>query len=314
LDNIAIGMKQFSSLSFDFQPVIIIGAARSGTNMLRDALAQLDHAATWPCDEINAIWRHRWAAFPSDELRPDHATPHVQRFVRQAFQRLAHRTKARWVVEKTCANSLRVDYISAILPQAKFVFVTRDGRDVVASAMKRWRAPFDLPYTLRKLRYVPLGDIHRYAVRFATSRWRRAVSQDRRLATWGPRFDGIDEFLATKSLAEVCAEQWSRCVLQADSSLAQLPAERVCHVSYEEFVANPTREFQRIAAFLGAKAGSQMLRRVSASSSAHSVGKWRRELDAAMVTSINPTVERTMNAIREWGAIGEGFAHRPQAA
>jgi hypothetical protein len=191
------------------------------------------------------------------------------------------------VVEKTCANSLRVDYISAILPQAKFVFVTRDGRDVVASAMKRWRAPFDLPYTLRKLRYVPPGDIPRYAVRFATSRWRRAVSQDRRLATWGPRFDGIDEFLATKSL---------------DSSLAQLPAERVCHVSYEEFVANPTREFQRIAAFLGAKAGSQMLRRVSASSSAHSVGKWRRELDAAMVTSINPTVERTMNAIREWGA------------
>ena len=39
-------------------PVIIIGAGRSGTNMLRDLLAQLPQFSTWPCDEINYIWRH----------------------------------------------------------------------------------------------------------------------------------------------------------------------------------------------------------------------------------------------------------------
>ena len=42
---------------------MIIGAARSGTNMLRDVLTSLDGVDTWPCDEINYIWRHgniRW--------------------------------------------------------------------------------------------------------------------------------------------------------------------------------------------------------------------------------------------------------------
>ena len=40
------------------QPVVIIGAARSGTNMLRDVLVKLPGVGTWPCDEINYIWRH----------------------------------------------------------------------------------------------------------------------------------------------------------------------------------------------------------------------------------------------------------------
>ena len=38
--------------------VVIIGAPRSGTNMLRDVLTSLPGFATWPCDEINLIWRH----------------------------------------------------------------------------------------------------------------------------------------------------------------------------------------------------------------------------------------------------------------
>ena len=34
-------------------PVVIIGAPRSGTNMLRDVLVGVGGYATWPCDEIN---------------------------------------------------------------------------------------------------------------------------------------------------------------------------------------------------------------------------------------------------------------------
>lgn len=38
-----------------FTPVVIIGAGRSGTNALRDALTALPEFETWPCDEINPI-------------------------------------------------------------------------------------------------------------------------------------------------------------------------------------------------------------------------------------------------------------------
>ena len=44
--------------SLPFKPLIIIGAGRSGTNALRDALTTFSKISSWPCDEINPIWRH----------------------------------------------------------------------------------------------------------------------------------------------------------------------------------------------------------------------------------------------------------------
>jgi hypothetical protein len=285
---------------YDFQPVIILGAARSGTNMLRDAMSRLDGTATWPCDEINAIWRHYWAAWPSDELRTVHATPRACRFIRHEFQRLAHRVGARWVIEKTCANSLRVDFVRTILPEAKFVLILRDGRDVVASAIKRWHAAFELRYSLMKLRYVPLGDIPRYGARFVSNRLRQVFARDKRLKSWGPRFEGIDTMLATHSLAEVCAEQWSRCVLLAARSLAAMPVGRVCVVRYENLVGESAHELARIATFLGITPRTGQIDRIAASCTADSVGKWRRELDAEALKVIEPRIRQTMQVLGTW--------------
>jgi hypothetical protein len=289
-------------LRFDFQPVIIIGAARSGTNMLRDALCCLAGVATWPCDEINAVWRHHWAAWPSDELRPEQATPRVCRFVRREFQRLAHRMRARWVVEKTCANSLRIDFVHSIVPEAKFVFLVREGRDVVASAMRRWHAPFDLRYTLKKLRFVPAGDVPLYGVRFVANRLRRIVARNKRLKSWGPRFEGIDAMLANHSLAEVCAEQWSRCVVEAAQALGHMPADCVCYVRYEDFVSQPASELERIAAFLGITLQADTTQRIAARCSPDSISKWRNELDAETIKAIEPRIQRTMQTLGSWEA------------
>ena len=135
--------------------IIIVGAPRSGTNMLRDVLARVPDFASWPCDEVNLLWRHGNRSHPSDELRVEQATPQVGSFMQQQFERIAKKYSASTVVEKTCANSLRVDFVDACVPDARFVLITRDGIDAAASAMDRWNAPFDLRYTAAKARYVP---------------------------------------------------------------------------------------------------------------------------------------------------------------
>ena len=42
----------------NLKTVIILGAPRSGTNMLRDILCQHPFLNTWNCDEINPIWKY----------------------------------------------------------------------------------------------------------------------------------------------------------------------------------------------------------------------------------------------------------------
>ena len=299
---------------FSCRPIVIIGAPRSGTNMLRDALASCDRAATWPCDEINAIWRHYNARFSSDELQPAQATRSVKRYVRRAFQRLAHRTGATWIVEKTCANSLRVDFVRAIIPEAKFIFLVRDGCDVTASSMKRWTAPFDVRYTLRKARYVPPGDIATLGVRVIANRFYRIVRRDRRLGSWGPTFDGMQEMLRARSLAKVCAEQWSRCVKSAAAALAAYPLDQVCFIRYETLVGNPQREMRRVAGFAGIEMREEQLERAAAAISPNSVGKGRNELGADSLSRIEPLIRETMNSLENWNLFTTTDSNREYAA
>lgn len=276
------------------QPVVIIGAARSGTNMLRDIITQLPGYGTWPCDEINLVWRHGNKAHPSDELLPVHATPNVKAYIRGAFDRLGQSQNVSNVVEKTCANSLRVAFVNAILPEAKFVFLIRDGRDATASAMKRWVKPNSLRYTLSKLRYAPLVDVPYYAVGFIANQIHRLRDKERRLGTWGPIFEGMREYAATHTLAEMCATQWVKSVEFAERDLSALPAERVHRMSYEALALQPQEELAGLFRFLGAEVDPDRIRELGSGISQKSVGSWKRDLTSEDIAQIDPILSETL--------------------
>src|SRR5437667_64703 len=111
-----------------YTPIILVGAGRSGTNMLRDVLVRVRGFGTWPCDEINYIWRHYNVRYPTDEFPAELATTPVKKYIRSAFLRMARRDNLAYVVEKTCANSLRIRFVDQVLPEARYVFIVRDGR------------------------------------------------------------------------------------------------------------------------------------------------------------------------------------------
>jgi hypothetical protein len=284
--------------AFNFQPVIIIGAPRSGTNLLRDLLTAFPGAATWPCDEINLVWRRGNARWPVDALPADRADERVRRYIRTAFSRQARRTAARVLVEKTCANALRVEFVDRVVPEARFVHIVRDGRDAVASALERWAAPLEVHYTLRKARFVPPPELPYYAVRFVTNRCRRLVARDGRVASWGPRFRDMDRWLREMPLADVCAEQWRQCVVQATAALDRLPADRVAAVRYESLVREPRRELTRLLQFAEIPYQPDQLAVALRGVSASSVGRWRRTLEPSFAARLGSLVDETLGPLR----------------
>lgn len=274
--------------------VIIIGAGRSGTNILRDVLSSIDGIETWPCDEINYIWRHGNIKLETDEFTPKDATPKVKKYIIGAFQKFQKRSKADIVLEKTCANSLRVGFVNEIFPDAKFIHIIRDGRDVVNSAKKRWKAELDIKYILEKARYVPLIDFPYYATKYFINRVHLLFSKEGRLSFWGPKFNGMNEILKSSTLVEVCAHQWKSCVERASADFERLDSKNLIEISYEELVADTEKVIKELCDFIGLKVSSEQISVLSGMVHKESAGKWAKQMTNEEIELVHNIIEPTL--------------------
>ena len=76
-------------------PIFIIGAPRSGTNILRDTLTSNKKFVTWDCDEINYIWRYNSIFKKSDELKVKNITLKKRNYIRSRFKNIISKAKAK---------------------------------------------------------------------------------------------------------------------------------------------------------------------------------------------------------------------------
>jgi len=279
-----------SAVTLDTPPLVIIGAGRSGTNMLRDCLTRLDGLVTWPCDEINYIWRYGNRSEPTDEFPASLARSEVIDFIRSRFADIARRqgtaqgSVSPIVVEKTCANSLRVPFIDAVLPEARYLYLVRDGRDVINSVMQRWKAPLDLRYIAAKARYVPVTDLPYYAGSYALNRLKKLRSKEGALSVWGPRFQGMQDIAAKEDLRAVCAAQWARCIEKSDQAFENIASNRVLRIHYEDFVKSPVENLEAVAAFVERPISTEDAARAAAEVRVGSVGKGSRAFDSGTLS------------------------------
>lgn len=280
-----------------YNPIIIIGAARSGTNMLRDILTDIPNYGTWDCDEINPIWRHGNLNHPHDEFYPQMASSSVIKFVQKEFEKIAKSQKVDNVVEKSCANSLRVSFINEIFPEAKYVFIYRDGRDTVASAAIRWNAKFELNYTLKKLRYTPLIDIPYYGFQFGRNRLKQFITRKKQLSFWGVQIKNMQDYLKKYSLYEVCALQWKECVDKSLKDFETINPEQVIKVRYEDFVTNPEKELKLILDFLKVDSSNLDIPDIVKNISMKSIGKHKQQLSEEDQAKINLLLKDTLTKL-----------------
>src|SRR5438477_11693615 len=119
-------------------PVFVLGCSRSGTTVTYETIAMSPQLLSFG-HEIPEFWDGLWGprrngweseAAGADVARPEHRDA-AQRYF---FQRLGLGR----VLDKTCINVMRIAYLHRLFPQARFVYIHRDGRDNVSSLMDGW--------------------------------------------------------------------------------------------------------------------------------------------------------------------------------
>lgn len=280
--------------SKEYQSIIIIGAPRSGTNMLRDILCEFKGVGTWPCDEINYIWRHGNITKETDQFDKSLVTPKIKKFINVEFDNLANKYDLDIVVEKTCANSLRVPFVNEIVPNAKYIFIYRDGIDAAGSAKKRWTAKLDIPYILKKVKYVPILDLPYYGLRYFWHRIYKLFSKEKRLALWGPQFNGLPQALKEYSLEEVGALQWKKCVDLSEEAFNNIEDDRIVRVKYEDFVTSPKEELKKILEYLSINYNDENINNATKNVSNKSLGKGRKAFDSKQTERITNLIKDSL--------------------
>lgn len=280
------------SLQAGVRPLVILGAARSGTKFLRDLLASSSACAAVP-HGLNFVWRRGAHAPLHDAVPPAAYSAEAHQHIRTTLLHLSgieRDASIRFLVERTCANTLRLPAVHAVLPDARYIHIVRDGRDVAASAYEQWTQTPSLLHRLRKLISAP-GAGWRYVKHQLTTRSFRSQTS----TGWGPHYPGMADDLQKHSIAEVCALQWKVCVETCRRDLASLvPAERYHTVHYENLVRE-TDAVRRLCRFANLPDPSSVLDRYHQTVRADSIGRWTRTFDAPTARRVQSLLASTLH-------------------
>jgi hypothetical protein len=210
-------------------PTFVIGCSRSGTTVTYETIAAAPQLLSLGF-EIPEFWDGLWGPrlnnWESEAADAEHAQPsHRTAAQRHFFQRLG----SGQVLDKTCINVMRVPYLFRLFPQARFVYIHRDGRDNVSSMMDGWRhnghfglskflGPFPCEVGIND------GEFQEWSF-FLPPGWR--------------------DYNHAR-LEEVCAYQWLTANRMALDAAKQIPAGQWIQLRYEDIFDRPVEMFRDV--------------------------------------------------------------------
>ena len=287
--------------------VFIIGSPRSGTTILGELLDKHIQVNQWY--EPYFVWDHFFRTASHDERTAADATSQVERQIFKDFMNYRRRSNCLVLVDKSPRNSLKISYILKIFPQAKFIHILRDGRDVTLSIHKEWlrrkrivqdpanKARFNYveaikvirrflrrqPYIQDKIKalwFETHGHFLNKAKQLNRLRWNGEIG-------WGPRFKGWENIFLRSSLLQFNAYQWLNCVNSIDRNWKSIQKNNRLAIRYEDLIINPKQKVSEITNFLGLKSNKEFLESLPGLK-ANNYNKWKTEFTKEELKQIHP--------------------------
>jgi len=274
--------------------ILLIGAARSGTKMLRDIISNHSSINKVPFD-INYVWKYGNEHITHDALDASHTNNKSTSFIRSYLSK--RKKDNSFLVEKTVSNTLRVDFVYKIFPKAKFIHLTRDGRDVVESVSRQWGISPSNKYLLEKLKTFPASKVLSYGANYARDLIKiNVLGKPSNKYVWGVKYPNYEEDLITKNTLQFCAIQWLNCIAIAEKQFQNIPSENVLDIRYEKFVTDPRACLAHIQEFIGVQ--SQLDNSQLASITPSNIGKGFQKLNLNQQGDILKIIEPTLEKLK----------------
>ncbi len=218
----------FSKKDKVFNPVFLIGCGRSGTTILGTTLGQ--HVEITYLNERRDIWHTAfpeldiWSGIPIKprfQVGSEDISPKKKQKLRSLFFKEQTIDKGNILLEKLPINTFRLEFIEAIFPEAKYIYLYRNGLEVAQSI----------------------------AVYSEKGEWFAAGEE--RWNTFSKLAELKNISIRGNSYLEKGLSEWRLSTEYAEDFFQKIAADRFFKLSYQDFLNDPQVQVKQLYSFLG---------------------------------------------------------------
>lgn len=263
-------------------PIIVVGAGRSGSTLFHDLLTHHPELCWLParCDdrprglehfrplfrwvdtpvvgprlrrrygptEGYGFWNHHFPGFatPCRDLRADDVTPEARDSIRAELAKLITPRRPRLLLKIT--GWPRAGFLHDVFPSARFIHFVRDGRSVAESLLRMpWWRGWGGPAS-----------------------WR-----------WGPLRSDEEQLWArhNRSFVALAGIQWKKLMRAMETARVQVPTEQWSTIRYEDFCDDPAGALVAMQEFCGLSRSESFLRHVKGVAVKNQNRRWKESLE-----------------------------------
>jgi hypothetical protein len=240
-----------SSIRNDPAPIFIIGCGRSGTTLLGELFSM--HPTVSYKYEPYDLWTgvdpitDFLQLYSSGDYHCLLDATTVTDSARRRFRRLFATKQGYALVEKSPINALRIGFLEALEPAARFIHIVRDGVDVAHSIARVAAVTRRMAFRSPLNQWWGVGD----------AKW-AALRRDGKAVNYYP--EEVDHLVTD---AQRGAYEWLLSLREVEAWQERL-GSRICEVRYQDLTSQPQHTLQELTDSLGLSSPDSWLEEITA--------------------------------------------------